>query len=64
MRGWRYSVHLLAVLALAATALHTAHAAQPITTDSRIKTLVFNANEVFNITTHYGYQSNIEFGAK
>lgn len=39
-------------------------AAQPITTDSRIKTLVFNPNEVFNITTHYGYQSNIEFGAK
>lgn len=39
-------------------------AAQPITTDSRIKTLVYNANEVFNITTHYGYQSNIEFGPK
>lgn len=39
-------------------------AAVPITTDSRIKTLVYNANEVFNITTHYGYQSNIEFGAK
>jgi len=38
--------------------------AQPITTDSRIKTLVFNPNEVFNVTTHYGYQSNIEFGAK
>lgn len=39
-------------------------AAQPITTDSRIKTLVFNPNEVYNITTHYGYQSNIEFGAR
>lgn len=41
-----------------------AGAAQPITTDSRIKTLVYNANEVFPITTHYGYQSNIEFGPK
>jgi type IV secretion system protein VirB9 len=41
-----------------------AHAAQPITTDSRIKTLVFNPNEVFTVTTHYGYQSNIEFGPK
>lgn len=41
-----------------------AYAAQPITTDSRIKTLVFNPNEVFTITTHYGYQSNIEFGPK
>ena len=41
-----------------------ASAAQPITTDSRIKTLVFNPNEVFTVTTHYGYQSNIEFGPK
>ena len=41
-----------------------ANAAQPITTDSRIKTLVFNPNEVFTVTTHYGYQSNIEFGPK
>ena len=41
-----------------------AFAGQPITTDSRIKTLVFSPNEVFTITTHYGYQSNIEFGPK
>ena len=38
--------------------------AQPITSDSRIKTFVYNPNEVFTITTHYGYQSNIEFGPK
>ena len=38
--------------------------AQPITTDSRIKTLVYSPNEVFALTTHYGYQSNIEFGPK
>jgi type IV secretion system protein VirB9 len=42
----------------------SASAAQPITTDSRIKTFVYNANEVYNVTTHYGYQSNIEFGPK
>lgn len=41
-----------------------AHAEVPVVTDSRIKTFVFNENEVFNITTHYGYQSNIEFGPK
>lgn len=64
MRGWRYSLKLVALLVLATASLDGAQAAQPITTDSRIKTLVFNANEVFNITTHYGYQSNIEFGAK
>ncbi len=54
---------VLGCLAVMALALPTM-AAQPITTDSRIKTLVYNANEVFNITTHYGYQSNIEFGPK
>lgn len=41
-----------------------AHAQVPVVTDSRIKTFVFNENEVFNVTTHYGYQSNIEFGEK
>jgi type IV secretion system protein VirB9 len=54
---------LLTMLAAALFALPL-FAATPITTDSRIKTLVYNANEVFSITTHYGYQSNIEFGPK
>lgn len=34
----------------------------PITTDSRIKTLVYNRNEVYQLKFHYGYQSFIEFG--
>lgn len=33
----------------------------PVTTDSRIKTLVYNANEVYQLKFHYGYQSYIEF---
>ncbi|MES2678170.1 MAG: TrbG/VirB9 family P-type conjugative transfer protein [Pseudomonadota bacterium] len=33
----------------------------PVTTDSRIKTLVYNANEVYQLKFHYGYQSFIEF---
>ncbi len=33
----------------------------PISTDSRIRTLVYNENEVYVITTNYGFQSNIEF---
>ena len=49
---------------IACACLASAAFAQPITTDSRIKTLVFNPNEVFAVTTHYGYQSNIEFGEK
>lgn len=55
---------LLLAFTFALAVTTAAHADQPITTDSRIKTLVYNANEVFNITTHYGYQSNIEFGDK
>lgn len=37
------------------------YAAVPITTDNRIKTYVYNENEVFLLVIHYGYQSNIEF---
>lgn len=33
----------------------------PITTDSRIKTLVYNPNEVYQLKFYYGYQSFIEF---
>jgi type IV secretion system protein VirB9 len=35
--------------------------AQPMVSDTRIKTLVYNANDVYAIVTNYGYQSNIEF---
>lgn len=34
----------------------------PVATDSRIKTFVYSENDVFDLVTHYGYQSNIEFG--
>lgn len=33
----------------------------PVTTDSRIRTLVYNPNEVYEIKFYYGYQSFIEF---
>lgn len=33
----------------------------PITSDSRIKTLVYNPNEVYELKFYYGYQSFIEF---
>lgn len=33
----------------------------PLTTDSRIRTLVYNPNEVYPIKFHYGFQSFIEF---
>ena len=34
----------------------------PVVTDSRIKTFVYNENDVYSLLTHYGYQSNVEFG--
>ena len=33
----------------------------PLTTDSRIKTFVYNENEVYTVYSEYGYQSSIEF---
>jgi type IV secretion system protein VirB9 len=40
-----------------------AFAETPIATDNRIKTYVYNENEVFVLLIHYGYQSSIEFAA-
>lgn len=47
----------LGVILLPALAL----AYQPVVTDSRIKTFVYNEYDVYNIYTQYGYQTNIEF---
>lgn len=33
-----------------------------VATDSRIKTFVYNENDVYRVVTHYGLQSSIEFG--
>ena len=33
----------------------------PITTDSRIKTYIYNPNEVYLLVLHFGFQSHIEF---
>lgn len=51
-----------AFLCLSLTIALPVRAATPVITDSRIKTFVYNENEVFSVTTHYGYQSNVEFG--
>lgn len=34
---------------------------KPITTDSRIKTFIYNENEIFKVLIHTGFQSSIEF---
>ncbi len=59
---------LIICLLLVATVLPGVSLAQssdvvvPIATDSRIKTFIYNENDVFSLMTHYGYQANIEFG--
>lgn len=34
---------------------------EPITTDNRVKTYIYNENEVYNLMIFYGYQTSIEF---
>lgn len=46
------------VVAMPAYALQSP---RPIATDSRIRTVRFSANEVYQFIGHYGYQSSIEF---
>lgn len=42
--------------------LNNSHAQVPIESDSRIKTVIYNENEVYTFITRHGFQSNIEFG--
>ncbi len=56
-----FSVFIVGCLAHSLPAF-AAGAPVPVATDSRIKTFVYSENDVFNVVTHYGYQSNIEFG--
>ncbi len=53
LSGW---LMLIAAPALAFVA------GTPVPTDSRIKTYVYNQNDVYRVMTYYGYQMNIEFG--
>lgn len=39
---------------------HQLSADQPITMDSRIKTYIYNPNEVFPVILHYGYHTHID----
>ena len=50
---------LLVCLGLSAPLM--AQDGKPVVSDSRIKTFVYNENDVYKLKTHYGYQSNIEF---
>lgn len=49
------------LFSLALFSAATSFAQTPITTDSRIRTLVYNPNEVYEVKFFYNYQSFIEF---
>lgn len=59
-------IRLLIVMAVLGTPLGAGAFTQgtPIATDSRIKTFVYNENDVYRLLTYIGYQLNVEFGKK
>ena len=56
-----FAVLMVCVFALlGAEPAHALQAARPIATDSRIRTVRYSPNEVYQFVGHYGYQSAIE----
>ncbi len=54
--------HLILTLLLIISSKTLAfHEDLPITRDTRIKTYIYNPNEVYLLVLHYGFQSHIEF---
>lgn len=51
----------LGIIFLLSLCFSDAYAQVPITTDSRIRVLVYNPNEVYDLKFYYNYQSFIEF---
>ncbi len=49
----------LLLLPVGASAYSTV--SRPLTTDSRVRTMVYSENEVYKVATFFGYQANIEF---
>lgn len=63
MRSPRISAIALLLLAanLTPISVHALQEPRPIATDSRIRTVRYSPNEVYQFIGHYGYQSAIEF---
>ena len=57
----RFIIITLAQVILSSLIAFNSDAQTPITTDSRIRTLVYNPNEVYELKFYYNYQSFIEF---
>lgn len=48
-------------IALLLSVAGVSFADEPITTDNRVKTYIYNENEVYTLMIFYGYQTSIEF---
>ena len=54
-------IKIALLLAITTGFKNHAYSVEPITMDSRVKTYIYNPNEVFPIVLHYGYHSHIDF---
>jgi len=57
----KFIINLIFLIAFELFNTNDSFAQTPITTDSRIRTLVYNPNEVYELKFYYNYQSFIEF---
>ncbi|MBM3590022.1 MAG: hypothetical protein FJX30_01410 [Alphaproteobacteria bacterium] len=57
----KFIINLVFLIAFELFNTNESFAQTPITTDSRIRTLVYNPNEVYELKFYYNYQSFIEF---
>jgi type IV secretory pathway VirB9-like protein len=55
------SLPLIVMMACAALPAYALQQPRAIATDSRIRTVRFSENEVYQFIGHYGFQSSIEF---
>jgi type IV secretion system protein VirB9 len=60
-KNFKIVAHILASLLFVALFSGVSSAQTPLTTDSRIRTLVYNPNEVYELKFYYNYQSFVEF---
>lgn len=52
---------LSVIVLLLSISSNFSYADEPITTDNRVKTYVYNENEIYPLVIYYGYQTSIEF---
>ena len=62
MKYWLKACALAVCTLSLAHAAHAGRESRPIQLDHRVRTVIYQPDEVFKFTGHYRYQSSIEFG--